>query len=102
MERDITDLFRNKKYHELDAQEKSELAELVESEEEFEQMRNQATTKYDKMNLNEFKSVMDDPFGISKDFNTIIGNEISQKPSQITSHMVNVYKKLIEYDSDDE
>ena len=40
MERDITDLFRNKKYHELDAQEKSELAELVESEEEFEQMRN--------------------------------------------------------------
>ena len=68
----------------------------------FEQMRNQDTTRYDKMNLNEFKSVMDDQFGISKNFGTMLGNEIGQKPSQITSHMVNVYKKLIEYDSDDE
>ena len=68
----------------------------------FQQLRNQDTTKYDKLNLNEFKSVMEDPFGISKDFNTMIGNEIGQKPSQITSHMVNAYKKLLEYDSDDE
>jgi curved DNA-binding protein CbpA len=68
----------------------------------FEQLRNQDTTRYDKMNLSEFKSVMEDQFGISKDFNTMIGNEIGQKPSQITSQMVSAYKKLIEYDSDDD
>ena len=68
----------------------------------FEQMRTQETTRYDKMNLSEFKSVMEDQFGISKDFNTMIGNEIGQKPSQITSHMVNAYKKLIEFESDDD
>jgi curved DNA-binding protein CbpA len=70
----------------------------------FEKMRNQDTMKFDKMSLNEFKSVMDDQFGISKDFGTIIGQDISQKPAQITSHMVDVYKKLIELnsDSDDE
>ena len=68
----------------------------------FEQLRNQETTRYDKLNMNEFKSVMEDQFGISKDFGTMIGNETGQKPAQITSHMVNAYKKLIEYDSDDE
>lgn len=70
----------------------------------FERMRNEDTMKFDKMSLNEFKSVMDDQFGISKDFGTIIGQDISQKPAQITSHMVDVYKKLIELnsDSDDE
>jgi curved DNA-binding protein CbpA len=70
----------------------------------FEKMRNDDTMKFDKMSLNEFKSVMDDQFGISKDFGTIIGQDISQKPAQITSHMVDVYKKLIELnsDSDDE
>jgi curved DNA-binding protein CbpA len=68
----------------------------------FEQLRNQDTTRYDKMNLSEFKSVMEDQFGISKDFGTMIGNEIGQKPSQITSQMVNAYKKLIEYESDDD
>ncbi len=68
----------------------------------FEQLRNQDTTRYDKMNLSEFKSVMEDQFGISKDFGTMIGNEIGQKPSQITSHMVNAYKKLIEYESEDD
>lgn len=39
MERDITKLFREKKYHELDSREKEELSELAESEEEFERMR---------------------------------------------------------------
>jgi curved DNA-binding protein CbpA len=70
----------------------------------FEKMRNDDTMKFDKLSLNEFKSVMDDQFGISKDFGTIIGQDISQKPAQITSHMVDVYKKLIELnsDSDDE
>jgi curved DNA-binding protein CbpA len=68
----------------------------------FTRMRDMETNKYDKLNLNEFKSVMDDQFGISKDFGTIIGNDISQKPSQITSHMVDVYKKLITYSSDED
>lgn len=70
----------------------------------FERMRNEDTMKFDKMSMNEFKSVMEDQFGISKEFGTMIGQEISQKPSQITSHMVDVYKKLIELssESDDE
>ncbi len=68
----------------------------------FERMRSQDTSRYDKMNLSEFKSVMEDQFGISKDFGTMIGNEIGQKPSQITSQMVNAYNKLIEYESDDD
>jgi curved DNA-binding protein CbpA len=68
----------------------------------FEQLRSQETSRYDKMNLSEFKSVMEDQFGISKNFGTMIGNEIGQKPSQITSHMVNAYNKLIEYESDDD
>ena len=68
----------------------------------FEQLRTQETTRYDKMNLSEFKSVMEDQFGISKNFGTMIGNEIGQKPSQITSQMVNAYNKLIEYESDDD
>lgn len=68
----------------------------------FTDIRNKETTKFDKLNLSEFKSVLDDQFGISKEFGTIIGNDISQKPSQITSHMVDVYKKLITYSSDEE
>lgn len=40
MEKDITDLFREKTFHELDAEERSQLTDLCESEEEFEQMRN--------------------------------------------------------------
>ena len=68
----------------------------------FTRMRDMETNKYDKLNLNEFKSVMDDEFGISKQFGTIIGNDITQKPSQITSHMVDVYKKLITYSSDED
>jgi curved DNA-binding protein CbpA len=70
--------------------------------ERFTRMRDMETNKYDKLNLNEFKSVMDDEFGISKQFGTIIGNDITQKPSQITSHMVDVYKKLITYSSDED
>ena len=70
----------------------------------FERMRNEDTMKFDKMSMNEFKSVMEDQFGISKEFGTMIGQEIAQKPAQITSHMVDVYKKLIELssESDDE
>ena len=68
----------------------------------FTRQRDMETNKFDKLNLNEFKSVMDDQFGISKDFGTIIGNDISQKPSQITSHMADIYKKLITYSSDED
>jgi hypothetical protein len=68
----------------------------------FTRQRDMETHKFDKLNLNEFKSVMDDQFGISKDFGTIIGNDISQKPSQITSHMADIYKKLITYSSDED
>ena len=44
------------------------------------------------MNMNEFKSVMEDPFGISKDFGTMLGNEIGQKPSQITSQSLHLFQ----------
>lgn len=40
MEKEITDLFREKTFHELNELEREQLAELCESEEEFEQMRN--------------------------------------------------------------
>ena len=70
----------------------------------YERMRDNDTSQYDKMKFNEFKSALDDQFGISKDFGMMIGRDITQKPSQITSSMVDVYKKLIELSdsSDDE
>jgi hypothetical protein len=40
MEKEITDLFRQKSFAELNDKERAELSELCESEEEFEQMRN--------------------------------------------------------------
>jgi anti-sigma-K factor RskA len=40
MEKEITDLFREKSFHELNAEERLQLNDLCESEEEFEQMRN--------------------------------------------------------------
>jgi curved DNA-binding protein CbpA len=59
------------------------------------------TMKYDKLGFNEFKSVFDDQFGISKDFGTLIGNDISNtgKSKQITSDMAKIYARLIDYDS---
>ena len=70
----------------------------------FQKERELDTTKYDKMEFKEFKSAMEDQFGISKDFGTMIGRDITKKPGQITSHMTDVYKKLIELssESDDE
>jgi curved DNA-binding protein CbpA len=68
----------------------------------FQQDRNLETTKYNNLGFNEFKSVMDDQFGISKDFGTIIGKDIINKPKQITSHMTDVYNKLIEYSSEED
>lgn len=68
----------------------------------FNKKRESDDLLYNTMAFNEFKSVMDDQFGISKDFGTMIGNDIIKKPSQITSHMTNVYKKLIEYASDED
>ena len=68
----------------------------------YQKERELDTTKYDTMSFNEFKSAMDDQFGISKDFGTMIGRDITKKPSQITSHMTDVYKKLIEYSSDED
>jgi hypothetical protein len=40
MEKEITDLFREKTFHELNEQERVQLSELCENEDEFEQMRN--------------------------------------------------------------
>jgi curved DNA-binding protein CbpA len=59
------------------------------------------TKKYDKMNFNEFKSALEDQFGVSKDFGTLIGKDISNvgKSKQITSDMAKIYSKMIEYDS---
>jgi curved DNA-binding protein CbpA len=65
----------------------------------FEEERKLEDNTYNKMSFGDFKSVLDDQFGISKDFGTIIGRDISKKPGQITSHMVDIYKKLIEHSS---
>ncbi len=49
-----------------------------------------------------FKDVMEDQFGISRQFGKMIGRDVTQKlkPSRIDSDMVNVYNKMIGYDSD--
>jgi len=65
--------------------------------------RDLETKKYDSMKFGEFKSVLEDQFGISKDFGTILGNDITNtgKPKQITSDMAKIYARLIKYDSSD-
>jgi len=62
------------------------------------------TKKYDKMSFSEFKSVMDDQFGISKDFGTLIGQDISNtgKTKQLTSDMAKIYSSMIDYDFSDD
>lgn len=49
-----------------------------------------------------YKDVMEDQFGISRQFGKMIGNDITQKNKthKITSDMVNVYNKMITHDSD--
>lgn len=62
------------------------------------------TKKYDKLSFNEFKSVFEDQFGISKDFGSLIGNDISNtgKSKQITSDMAKIYSRMIDYESSDD
>jgi curved DNA-binding protein CbpA len=49
-----------------------------------------------------YKDVMDDQFGISKQFGRMLGNDITQKvkPQKIDTDMVKVYNKMIGYESD--
>lgn len=62
------------------------------------------TKKYDKLSFNEFESVFEDQFGISKNFGTLIGNDISNtgKSKQITSDMAKIYSRMIDYESSDD
>ncbi len=65
----------------------------------FQRERELDSKKYNTMGFNEFKSVMEDQFGISKDFGTIIGRDITKKPSQLTSSMTDAYKRMLELSS---
>jgi curved DNA-binding protein CbpA len=49
-----------------------------------------------------FKDVMEDQFGISRQFGKMIGRDVTSKikPHRIDDDMVNVYNKMIGYDSD--
>jgi curved DNA-binding protein CbpA len=49
-----------------------------------------------------YKDVMEDQFGISRQFGRMLGNDITQKvkPQKIDSDMIKVYNKMIGYDSD--
>jgi len=49
-----------------------------------------------------YKDVMEDQFGISRQFGRMLGNDITQKvkPQKIDSDMVKVYNKMIGFDSD--
>ena len=51
-----------------------------------------------------YKGVMEDQFGISKQFGKMIGNDITQKhkTQKIDSDMIKIYNKMISHDSDDE
>jgi curved DNA-binding protein CbpA len=49
-----------------------------------------------------YKDVMEDQFGISRQFGRMLGHDVTQKikPQKLDSDMVNVYNKMIGYDSD--
>ena len=49
-----------------------------------------------------YKDVMEDQFGISRQFGKMLGRDISQKikPQKLDNDMINVYNKMIGYDSD--
>jgi len=49
-----------------------------------------------------YKDVMEDQFGISRQFGKVIGRDITNKakPQRIDSDMAKVYNKMISYDSD--
>jgi curved DNA-binding protein CbpA len=49
-----------------------------------------------------FKDVMEDQFGISRQFGRMLGRDVTQKvkPQRIDSDMINVYNKMIGYESD--
>ena len=49
-----------------------------------------------------FKDVMEDQFGISRQFGKMLGSDVTQKNKQgkFDSDMLNVYNKMIGYDSD--
>jgi len=49
-----------------------------------------------------FKDVMEDQFGISRQFGKMIGRDVKKKvkPSRIDSDLANVYNKMIGYESD--
>jgi curved DNA-binding protein CbpA len=49
-----------------------------------------------------YKDVMEDQFGISRQFGRMLGNDITQKvkPQKIDSDIVKVYNKMIGYDSE--
>ena len=50
-----------------------------------------------------YKDVMEDQFGISRQFGRMLGNDITQKvkPQKIDSDMVKVYNKMIGFESSD-
>ena len=49
-----------------------------------------------------YKDVMEDQFGISRQFGKMIGRDITQnnKPQKLNTDMINIYNKTIGYDSD--
>ncbi len=68
----------------------------------FQRERELESNKYDTMEFSDFKSAMEDQFGISKEFGTMIGRDITKKPSQLTSSMTDAYKRMLELSSSDE
>lgn len=61
--------------------------------------------KLEKVDTAEFKDVMEDQFGISRQFGKLIGKDAigSTQPTQKLDYdMVKIYKKMINYDSDEE
>lgn len=61
--------------------------------------------KLEKVDTAEFKDVMEDQFGISRQFGKLIGKDTmgsSQPTQKLDYDMVKIYKKMINYDSDEE
>jgi curved DNA-binding protein CbpA len=67
--------------------------------------RNVLDNKLKSTETAEYKTVMDDQFGISKQFGKMIGKDVTQKHKthKIDSDMIKIYNKMISHDdSDDE
>jgi curved DNA-binding protein CbpA len=74
--------------------------------ERFLEQRRRDNMMFDNMKHSEFKDVMNDDFGVSKDFGRILGadnfNTNINKNKKLDSNVIKAYNRLIKHDNDDD